>query len=221
MEKKTFVTNTTRLVGKTYRSVEEMPPDVRRSYEHALGQENEDPENPETAEVTEILVHDKKYASIEELPPDLRETCLQAMAAAGEIPGKSLARIIPGRLTQRRTITIIEDRSANVENAGGDAKAPGLGSFLAILAGATAIYAIRLSIPGMNEPWEQFLARLPTWGSFFRGWTFIVLPIAAFLWLGMHFFQGRLVDALSRSMKIVMALLILLIIAMILSALCW
>ena len=205
--------------GQEYSSVEQMPPSIRHSYEQLQGMMNEAPERQEAAEVTEIIVNDKKYASIEELPIALRETYLQAMSASSEIPGRDLARLFPGHLTKGRTITVIEDHSENVENADEDAEKPGLGWFLVILAGITVLYVMHLWIPGKHEPWDKFIVRQPAWGSFFRGWTFIVLPIASFLWLGIYFFRGRFFDALSLALKILMAALILLIIAMILTAL--
>jgi hypothetical protein len=264
MDKKTFISKTTRLVGKTYRSVEDMPPDVRQAYEQVMASSEamaessdsspadkiiidgkeyasaeemppevrrsyeqmraitaETTENPETAEVTEIIVNDKKYASVEEMPLDLRRTYLQAMAASSESPGSSLKKILSGLPTRQRTITIIEDRSANAENADDDAEKPGLGWFLAILAGFTVLYLMYLLIPGRHEPMEKFLARQPTWGGFFRGWAFIVLPISSFLWLGFYIFRGQFSDAISLASKILLVALVLLIIAMILSALVW
>ena len=103
-----------------------------------------------------------------------------------------LARIFPGLLTKGRTITIIEDHSENAENADEDAEKPGLGWFLAILAGITVMYLLHLLIPGRHEPMEKFIARQPTWGSFFRGWTSFVLPIASLLWIGFHFLSGTI-----------------------------
>ena len=112
-----------------------------------------------------------------------------------------------GHLTKERAFTIIKDHSEKAENASDDTEKPGLGSFLAILVGITVIYLMYLLIPGRHEPWEKFIARQPTWGSFFKGWTFIVLPIASFLWLGFYCFRGRFFDTLSLALKILMAAL--------------
>jgi hypothetical protein len=207
--------------GQKYSSVEQMPPSIRRSYEQMRATMTEAIENPEVAEVTEIIVNDKKFASVEEMPPDLRRTYLQAIAASGEIAGNSLKTVRSGLPARQRTITIIEEHSGKEKNAEVDVEKPGLGWFLAILAGITVMYLMYLLIPGRHEPWAKFIARQPTWGSFFRGWTFFVLPVSSFLWLGIYLFRGRFFDALSLALKIFMAVLILLIIAMTLSVFGW
>jgi hypothetical protein len=216
-------TNVEKIVidGKEYASVDEMPPGVHRSYEQMQGMINDALENQKTAEVTEIIFNDKKYASVEEMPLALRETYVEAMTGSSEIPGNSLKTILSGLPTRHRTITIIEGRSEDAEDADEETKKPGLDSFLAILAGITVLYLMYLLIPGRHEPWAKFIARQPTWGNFFKGWTFIVLPIASLLWLGFYCSGRRFSDALSLAVKILMVGLILLIIAMVLSAVNW
>jgi hypothetical protein len=91
--------------GKTYKSVEEMPEDVRRNYEQALGNMDKDRngipdmlENanaffddkdgtPDTFEgmtskvitTTKVIVNGREYNSLNDLPPDVRAKFKQAM----------------------------------------------------------------------------------------------------------------------------------------------
>jgi hypothetical protein len=96
--------------GKTYRSVDEMPEDVRRNYESAmrqLGDENRDgipdalenltnladqnqngmPDSIEgmisnvVSSTTKIFAEGKEYNSLDELPPDIRAKYEQAMGS--------------------------------------------------------------------------------------------------------------------------------------------
>lgn len=281
MEKKVFVTKTIRSMGKTYRSVEEMPPEVRQAYDQAMASLNgigefhsekivindkeytsADEMPPEVRQIyeemlkslgnstenlsettsTRIFFEGQEYSSVEEMPPHVRssyeqmqgliqeslenqeeakvtEIIVNEKKSSNAIPGNTLQRFFSRLPTRQRTITIIEDHSEKPEDAEEESEKPGLDSFLAILAGITVFYLMYLLIPGKHEPWAKFIARQPTWGSFFRGWIFIVLPISSFLWLGIYLLRGRFFTVLSLAMKILMVGLILLIIAMILSAL--
>lgn len=96
--------------GKTYKSVDEMPEDVRRNYESAMSQLGDDDRNgvpdvfenltnltdqnkngmPDSIEglisnvissTTKIIADGKEYNSLDELPPDIREKYAQAMGS--------------------------------------------------------------------------------------------------------------------------------------------
>lgn len=85
---------------KTYRSVEEMPPEVRKAYEEAMRHLAEAREKGLTAltkatqeesglhrkveiHTTKIVVNGQEYASMEEMPPEVRKIYEQAMKLAG------------------------------------------------------------------------------------------------------------------------------------------
>ncbi len=76
--------------GKRYRSVDEMPPEVRQKYEQAMRamedrNGNQIPDILEnmaadkTAVNTKIIVDGKEFNSIDEMPPDVRQKYEQAM----------------------------------------------------------------------------------------------------------------------------------------------
>jgi len=74
--------------GKTYKSVSEMPPEVRARYEQAISAippaqgTNETPLPPFNALITsstKFIVDGKEYNSLEELPPEARATYEQVM----------------------------------------------------------------------------------------------------------------------------------------------
>src|SRR4026209_2894833 len=91
--------------GKTYKSVEEMPEDVRRNYESAMGQLADNDKNgiPDAFQnlvnytdqdkdglkglasniisSTKIIANGNEYNSLDELPPDVRAKYEQAMGA--------------------------------------------------------------------------------------------------------------------------------------------
>lgn len=82
--------------GKTYKSVDEMPEDVRKSYENAMRNfDNNQNGTPDVFEgiapfqssttnvinATKIIVNGQVYDSLEQLPPDVRAKYEQAMGA--------------------------------------------------------------------------------------------------------------------------------------------
>ena len=77
--------------GKTYKSLEEMPEDVRRNYESAMSQLADNDRNgfPDAFEgmvsnissSTKIIADGNEYNSLDELPPDVRAKYEQAMGA--------------------------------------------------------------------------------------------------------------------------------------------
>ena len=94
--------------GKTYESVDDMPPDVRREYEEAmrllnkakaeLSESGEKVSKTETKTLvsTRIEIDGKEYSSPDEMPPDVREryeSLMKEMAkiAQGMMPTDSAA----------------------------------------------------------------------------------------------------------------------------------
>ena len=89
--------------GKTYASVEEMPPDVRRAYEEVLkmfADKNKDgtPDFLQEGTTTtkkevkmvvssSITVDGQTYASVEEMPPDVRQKYEEAAAKLQNLMG--------------------------------------------------------------------------------------------------------------------------------------
>ena len=101
--------------GREYRSVDDMPPDVRRQYERAMGVLTDKDGNgvPDifeggasiasrtldddgnalvTAEVTksDVVVNGRHYGRLEDVPADLRELIYRATAGSIESPGRSI-----------------------------------------------------------------------------------------------------------------------------------
>jgi len=90
--------------GKSYASLDEMPPDVRQAYEQMIGMFADKNRNgipdileggmgagsaqveilPMQINSTRFIVDGKVYSSVEELPPEARQKYEQAMAKAGQ-----------------------------------------------------------------------------------------------------------------------------------------
>ena len=64
--------------GKKYRSLEEMPDDLRQAIERSMT--TGDPNTQQNTE-TKITVNGKEYDSIEQMPPDIRELYVTAIKA--------------------------------------------------------------------------------------------------------------------------------------------
>jgi hypothetical protein len=64
-----FIKKKTKGKGKKYKSLEEMPDDLRQAIERTLT--NTDPETQKDTEST-IVINGKEYNNIEEMPPDIR-----------------------------------------------------------------------------------------------------------------------------------------------------
>jgi hypothetical protein len=84
--------------GKEYGSVDELPPDLRKAYEQAMG----DPARAHDARpgTPRIRVNGKEYESVEALPPELRQLCQDALRAAqsdelGQDTGATSADVFP------------------------------------------------------------------------------------------------------------------------------
>jgi hypothetical protein len=69
-----------KLIGnrKKYRSLEEMPDDLRQAIEKTVS--NGDP-NTQLNTETKIVVNGKEYDSVEQMPPDIRELYVTAIKA--------------------------------------------------------------------------------------------------------------------------------------------
>ena len=72
---------------KTYRSLEEMPPEVRRAFEEAMASSNKPTDVQLSAEtrisaesVERIIIDGQEFSSVEEMPADIRGTYELAMA---------------------------------------------------------------------------------------------------------------------------------------------
>ncbi len=75
MDFKINVKKTFKINGKEYHSVEEMPEDVRKAYEKAMG-------GLRSAVGNKIVFNGKEYHSVEEMPEDARQAYEKAMAGA-------------------------------------------------------------------------------------------------------------------------------------------
>jgi len=59
--------------GKEYKSLEEMPDDIRRGIEKAMAEEAHTQAKPKMIISSRFVINGKEYDSIEEMPPDVRE----------------------------------------------------------------------------------------------------------------------------------------------------
>jgi hypothetical protein len=108
--------------GKSYSNLDEMPPDVRQSYEQTMGlladkNQNGMPDifegmtgagdiqvqNVTTVGSTQFVVEGKVYSSVDELPPEARQKYEQALAQIGHMPGDA---------NQNGTPDVFESRTA-------------------------------------------------------------------------------------------------------------
>ena len=95
--------------GKSYASLDEMPPEVRQEYEQALGMladknqngmpdvfegmlgtGNVNVQTPTVVGSSQFIVDGKIYSSVDELPPDARQKYEQAMTKMGPALGSLL-----------------------------------------------------------------------------------------------------------------------------------
>lgn len=89
--------------GKSYASLDEMPPDVRRAYEQAMGMLADNNQNglPDvfeglfnagnvptvTGTSAQFVVDGKVYSSVDDLPPDARQKYEQALPRINQVLG--------------------------------------------------------------------------------------------------------------------------------------
>jgi hypothetical protein len=100
--------------GKSYASLDQMPPDIRKIYEHTLGLLGDQNQNgvpdimegafaaagsinpmPAVINVTQFSVDGKMVSSADELPPEAREKYEQALAKLGNTLGDADQNGVP------------------------------------------------------------------------------------------------------------------------------
>jgi len=106
-----FRSTTITVNGQTYKSVEEMPPDVRKIYESMMARLTEDKDgdgvpnvlqgkvagvNSVVQKSTRSVVLSKQYNSPDEVPPELRQLIDSAQAKLGQ-PGLRVTSTVNGK----------------------------------------------------------------------------------------------------------------------------
>ena len=92
--------------GREYASPEELPDDLRRAYEAAVG-------NRGGGSITRIKFNGREYAGVDEMPADVRRLYDLAVAALNQNPAASSAAgnarataVLPGELVERNGIFV-------------------------------------------------------------------------------------------------------------------
>jgi hypothetical protein len=114
-----FRSTTITVNGQTYKSVEEMPPDVRKIYESMISRLTEDKDGDGVPDVlqgkggnsvvqksTRSVVFSKQYNSPEEVPPELRQLIDSAQAKPPE-PGVRVTTTVNGKPVSLNQILFI------------------------------------------------------------------------------------------------------------------
>jgi hypothetical protein len=90
--KRKFIVN-----GKEYKSVEEMPPELREAYEKAVRSETGVRiEKPQARVKTKIVFNGKEYENLEAMPADVRRVYLSVMKSieTGEASPETLSALL-------------------------------------------------------------------------------------------------------------------------------
>ena len=129
--------------GKTYTSLDEMPPDIRQSYEQAMGLLRDENQNgmPDILEgktganvstfettlnlpgSTQIIADGKTYSSVDEMPADARITYDQAIAKLGPLmsdaDGNGIPDVFEGKQPAMTGMPLNEKLSEGMEMPAG------------------------------------------------------------------------------------------------------
>jgi hypothetical protein len=124
--KKTSITKITRTSGKVYKSVEEMPPDVRKEYERTMASlKHEEKPRPDASTSTSedsladmgeepIIFDGKAYSYAGEMPPDVRQAYLRARKCLDESPDNPAETITTEIVIDGRKYSGVEEMPPGV-----------------------------------------------------------------------------------------------------------
>ncbi len=108
------VNRTYKVNGKEYKSLEEMPEDIRKLFEKAISGEPETLQATHTTTKTKIVFNGQEYDSIDKMPTFARNLYEQALKAAQGTAGKVETEHVTALTGPRPTVT--EESSFSVRS---------------------------------------------------------------------------------------------------------